>query len=215
MGGGGVSDQLVTPVLRALDLLDWLAAGGNTDNLSEASRETGISRATLGRLLDTFHTAGVLAPSPAGTRFGGRMLRLAAAVIGDGDLTGAAAVTLPSVAADLGLSTYLVILDGEDAVYLQQHLPDAPLVSNIGVGSRVPAAQVAPGRILLGMAEEVAWSRSGLESGVGAAAIGIRHRGEFVGAISVAGPQAGVDAVADRIEPVLLVAAQDISARLG
>lgn len=210
-----MTEQLVTPVLRAIDLLEWLAAGGDTDNLSEAARATGINRATLARLLATFTAAGILEPGTSEVRFGTRMLRLAATVIGDGDLAGAAAAALPAVAEQLGLSTYLVILDDGYALYLQQHLPDAPLVSHIGVGSRVPAAQTAPGRILLGSSESILWSRSGLEAGVGAAATGITHRGSLLGAISVAGPQAVVDAVADRIPAVLSAAVQQIQAHLA
>lgn len=217
MGRSGVSEQLVTPVLRALSLLEWLVAGGGLDNLSEVARETGINRATLARLLATFEAGGVLERTPDGRlEFGPRMVRIAAGVLGDSDLISAAQSQLPRLAAELGLTAHLVALDRGEAVFLQQHLPQAALVSRIGVGSRVPALEVAPGRILLGTAAAtgIEWSRSGLETGVGAAATGVVYAGHVVAAISVAGPQWIVDEVADRVPAALRTAADAIAARL-
>ncbi|WP_051215501.1 IclR family transcriptional regulator [Granulicoccus phenolivorans] len=215
-----MSEQLVTPVLRALSLLEWLVAGGAVDNLSEAARETGINRATLARLLATFEAGGVLTRGADGrVEFGTRMVRIAAGVLGDSDLISAAQSVLPRLAGELGLTAHLVTLDGGEVVFLQQHLPQTALVSRIGVGSRVAALDVAPGRVLLGLApaDGIEWSRSGLETGVGAAATGVaRGPGgtDLVAAISVAGPQWAVDEVADRVPEALRTAAEAIGARL-
>jgi DNA-binding IclR family transcriptional regulator len=75
---------------------------------------------------------------------------LAAAALGERDLVRLAQPILTELAARTGLSAYLTMLSGTDIVYLLQELPDTPLVSNIRVGSRVPAHFTAPGRVLLG-----------------------------------------------------------------
>lgn len=257
--------QLVTPVLRGLDLLEWLAAGGSLDNLSDVARETGINRATLSRLLATFTEAGVLEPVPGPIRFGPRMLRIATDLLRSSDLPRAAAETLPALAQRLGLSAYLVVPDGDHALFLQQHLPDVGLVTNVRVGSRIPALQVAPGRVLLagdpaaqtnaaqtsaagGKAAEaesglegleraaghepetlaalripqdtdaprpVAWSRSGLEEGITAAATAVCQGGRTVAAISVAGSEGRLAPKRRHsVESALREAALAIEARL-
>lgn len=56
---------------------------------------------------------------------------------------------LALLSASLRLSAYLVVRDGGHALYLLRQMPDAALVSNIQVGSRVAAHLTTPGRMLI------------------------------------------------------------------
>ncbi|UFN48535.1 IclR family transcriptional regulator [Roseomonas sp. OT10] len=143
-------EHLISPVQRAIRLLEYVAAGGETGNLSEAARRTGINRATLARLLDTLAHEGVLERAGGGEhRLGLRFLGLAASALASRDLVSLARPVLARLAARTGLSAYLVVLSGGEALYLAREMPDTPLVSHIRIGSRVPAHLTTPGRLLL------------------------------------------------------------------
>jgi len=141
---------LVTPVLRGLTLMRYLAEGGATTNLSEVSRLTNINRITLMRLIQTLEHAGMIEPLPqGGHRLGLDFLTLAANAYKQDDLLAAGRRVLESLQSKLSLSCYLVVLDGCEAVYMLRAMPEQGLVSQIRVGSRVLAVQTTPGRILL------------------------------------------------------------------
>lgn len=142
---------LISPVQRALKLLDFVAGGGSTTQPSRIARVLGINRVTLARLLDTLEHEGMIEPSPegAGYQIGSRFLAMAAAALGDRDLLRLAQPILAGLAAELQFSAHLAVLSGDQIVYLLQELPDTLLVSNVRAGSRLPAHVTAPGRILL------------------------------------------------------------------
>jgi DNA-binding IclR family transcriptional regulator len=141
---------LVSPVQRAMRLLQYLVDGGSTASLSEAARGLDINRATLSRLLDTLEHEGILERQPGvGHRLGLRFLGMAASALSSRDLPQLAGPILDGLAARLGLSAYLTVPQGGQVLYLLRAVPDTPLVSHIRLGSQVPAHQTAPGRSLL------------------------------------------------------------------
>ena len=142
---------LISPVQRALRLLDFVANGGVTTQLSRLAKQLDINRVTLARLLDTLEYERMIEPVPggAGHRVGARFLAMAAAALGDRDLLRLARPILAKLAAETQFSAHLAVMSGNEMVYLLQELPNTLLVSNIRVGSRVPAHFTAPGRILL------------------------------------------------------------------
>lgn len=135
---------------RVLALLGHVAGGGTTTNLSELSRATGINRVTAMRLLEDLEQEGALERTDGGGhRVGLEFLKLAGLALRSADLTALGRRSLRALSGRLQLTAYLVVLDRGDAVYLMRSMPDTPLVSNIAVGSRVPAHLVTPGRVLL------------------------------------------------------------------
>lgn len=135
---------------RVLALLGHVAAGDSTANLSELSRSTGINRVTAMRLLEDLEAQGALERlDGGGHRIGLDFLKLAAQALRSTELTSLGRRSLRALSGRLQLTAYLVVLDGRDALYLMRSMPDVPLVSNIAVGSRVPAHLVTPGRVLL------------------------------------------------------------------
>lgn len=74
---------------------------------------------------------------------------ISAGLLAANDLTIFAGRVLTRLSASLQLSAYLVVRDGGHALYLLRHMPEAALVSNIQVGSRVAAHLTTPGRMLI------------------------------------------------------------------
>ncbi|VVE11785.1 Transcriptional repressor IclR [Pandoraea eparura] len=141
---------LVTPVMRALKLLRYIADGGSTANVSDVGRRIGVNRVTVMRLIETLQFEGVLEPLPqGGHRLGLNFLTLAATALAGEDHLATARRVLTRVTTETGLSSYLTVLDGAQVRYLLCETPALPLVSNIRAGSRVTAHLTAPGRSLL------------------------------------------------------------------
>lgn len=142
--------ESLSPVTRAFRVLDYVSRGGETTNLSAAARETGVNRLTLMRLVADLEDEGILErQSGGGHVIGTSFLRLASSVLAGHDLTSMARNVLHSLTAEVQMSSYLAVLDGADVSYLVRAVPDSPLVSNISIGSRVPAHLTTPGRMLL------------------------------------------------------------------
>ncbi|MGT2489493.1 IclR family transcriptional regulator [Cupriavidus basilensis] len=157
--------QLVSPVIRALRLLRFIAEGGSTTNLSEVGRRIDVNRITVMRLLATLEHEGMVERLPQGGHQAGfDLVKLAAKVLASKDLTVFARSVLAGLSRSLQLSAYLGVLDGGDVLYLLRDMPQTTLVSNIQVGSRVPAHLTTPGRMLIaGLPEDALRERLGEE----------------------------------------------------
>lgn len=146
----GVNAQLVTPMIRGWRLLRYIAEGGATSNLSEVGRAIDVNRVTVMRLLATLEHEDLIEKRPhGGHRLGMGFLTLAATALQSDDLLGRARRIIARLSTDLGVAAYFVIADGDDVIYVLRELPEQGLISQIRVGSRVPAYQTAPGRALL------------------------------------------------------------------
>ncbi|RZT30874.1 IclR family transcriptional regulator [Cupriavidus agavae] len=146
----GANPQLVTPVIRGLRLLRFIAEGGSTANLSEVGRRIDVNRVTVMRLLETLEHEGMVERLPQGGHtMGLPFLKLASQVLASNDLTAFARPILARLSQSLQLSAYLAVPDGGHVLYLLREMPNTGLVSNIQVGSRVPAHLTTPGRMLI------------------------------------------------------------------
>lgn len=154
VGHGEQSDAptggVVTPVVRGLRLLEYIAQGGNTSNLSEVGRLIDVNRVTVTRLLATLEQEGMIERLPSGGhRVSLRFLALSATTLGNNDFISVVRRYAQSICQSLGVSVYYTVLDATDMVYLLREMPPAGLVSYITLGSRVPAWQLAPGKVVL------------------------------------------------------------------
>lgn len=139
-----------SPSARTFCLLQHLAAGGQTANLSELARATGISRVTGMRLLAELEEERIIEQRPGGGhRIGIEFLKLASLALGEETLSRLGQRIINRVSEDLQLSTYLVLLEEGKVLYLLRQLPDKRLVSNVSVGSLIPAHLTTSGRVLL------------------------------------------------------------------
>lgn len=143
-------EQSGSPLERTFGLLRHIVEGGETSNLSELARATGINRVTVMRLLADLERLGLVERVPGGGhRIGLDFLKLASTSLSGADLPEMAHRVLRPLAERLQISAYLVVPDGDHVLYLLREVPSSPLVSNIAVGSRVPAHLTTPGRVLL------------------------------------------------------------------
>lgn len=145
-------------VERSLRLLRFIAEGGSTRNIADTARKIGVNRVTLMRLIATLEQAGMIVASDNGHRLGMPFLTLASAALGSSSLIARAREVLPALAASTRMSAYLVVREEHEIVYWLAETPDTPLVSQIRVGSRLPAYRATPGLAMLALldANEVA-----------------------------------------------------------
>jgi DNA-binding IclR family transcriptional regulator len=141
----------VPPVVRAIKVLRYIAAGHSVANQARAAREIGINRTTLLRILHTLQDEGLIESQPESGNFvlGTGVLELAGRKISSLDVAHVAAPVLARLAARLGLSCHLGVLEGREILYVVRQAPNVPLVSNVQVGTRLPAHAATMGRAIL------------------------------------------------------------------
>ena len=142
---------LVPPVQRAFHLLRYIADGNRCQNIAVAAKETGLNRTTLIRLLNTLALERMIEKRADGSgyflSFG--LMGLAAEAMFSRDVVQNARPVLDALAQRLQLSAHLGVLDGREIVYLGRATPNAHLVSNVRVGTRMPSHATTIGRIIL------------------------------------------------------------------
>lgn len=147
----GPSAYAVPPVERAIKLLRYIGDGNACRNLSTASRDLGINRTTLIRLIHTLLEQRMIEPiaEGAGYRLGVGLVSLGAQAIAGRDLVRTCQPVLERLCAETAMSAHLGILDGTDIVYLSRVAPNSHLVSNIHAGARLRAHASSIGRAIL------------------------------------------------------------------
>ena len=141
---------LVSPVIRGLRLLEFIAQGGSTENLSETGRLIDVNRVTVMRLLATLEHEGMIEKLPGGGyQVGLRYLTMAAKGMGGHDLISTGRRVVRGLCQQTGHAAYLSLPDGPDITYVLREMPPAGLVSLITIGSRIAAWRAAPGQAML------------------------------------------------------------------
>lgn len=141
----------VPPVERAFKLLRAIAAGDSVANMSETARRLDISRTTLIRLIATLEAEQMIERRADGTgyRLGLGIAGLAGQALVGSDIVQVGDPIIRALAEQLGLSAHIGVLDGRDVLYVARRTPNMHLVSNVGIGSRLPAHATTLGRIIL------------------------------------------------------------------
>lgn len=141
----------VPPVERAIRLLRYVGDGNSCRNLSTASRDLGINRTTLIRLIHTLLEERMIEETAegAGYRLGVGLVTLGAQAIAGRDLVRTTLPVLQSLSEVTAMSAHIGILDGTDIVYLSRVAPKSHLVSNIHAGARLQAHASSIGRAIL------------------------------------------------------------------
>ena len=159
---------LSPPVQRAARLLRHIAEGDKVTNMARTARALSISRTTLLRLLCTLEAERFIERigEGQGYRIGLGLIGLAAQSFFSGDLIQVAAPAIGRLADTVGQSAHLGVLDEREVVYVVRRTPEqGRYVSNIRVGSRLPAHAAVMGRIILAnlSAERVEALYAGIE----------------------------------------------------
>ncbi|MBO28874.1 MAG: IclR family transcriptional regulator, partial [Rhodobacteraceae bacterium] len=95
----------VQPVVRALRVLRYIAAGNRCGNISQVSKATGVNRTTLVRILATLEAERLIEalPHEGGYRLGTGLISLAAEALNDRGIVPTARPVLQRLVAALKL----------------------------------------------------------------------------------------------------------------
>lgn len=142
----------VQSVERAIAVLKSFSIENPERGVGEISRELGLHKSTISRLMMTLERGGLLTRDPESKRYrlGISLIGLAAQVVSFMDVREVARPFLRRLADDCQESVNLVVLDGQEVVNLEQFIPPKRQVKNIGrPGRRMCPHCTAAGKVLL------------------------------------------------------------------
>lgn len=151
----------VQSVERAIAILRSFSLERPERAVGELSRELGLHKSTVSRLMNTLERGGLLARNPETMRYrlGIDLIGLAAQVASYTDVREVARPILRGLAEDCQESVNLAVLDRGQVVNLEQFVPPARQVKNIGrVGRRMCAHCTAAGKILMAYLPSERWN---------------------------------------------------------
>jgi DNA-binding IclR family transcriptional regulator len=142
--------QHVQSVDRTLDILEVLATKNTGIGVTELAGEVGLSKGTTHRLLQALHERGYVEKRGDGTyKLGLKLIEVVSLYINNLELQTEARPYVAMIAAELGLTSHLGVLDGDQVVYIEKMdvYPGVRLYSQIGL--RVHAYCSSLGKCLL------------------------------------------------------------------
>jgi len=144
---------LVQSVDRALSILEILARRGDA-GVTDIGKELGVHKSTAFRLLAVLETRGFVTQveDRGSYRLGFGIVRLAGAMTAQLDLTRQSRQACEQLAADLGETVNVAILNRGHAVNVTQVLGAASVTSYNWVGQQTPLHATSSGKVLLAFA---------------------------------------------------------------
>ena len=148
---GDKDPYLVPGLVRGLAALRSFTPQRPENGLGDIARALGVTRSAAFRTVHTLVSEGYLLAVPGTTRYrlGPQVLGLSYGFLASRELLEVAQKPLEALRDDLDWSTHLGVLDGRHVLYLMRCPSTDGLSSLVHVGSRLPAAQTAMGRLLL------------------------------------------------------------------
>ena len=146
---------LVQSVDRALTILEILAAKGEA-GVTEVAAELGVHKSTAFRLVAALENKGLVEQlaDRGKYRLGFGIVRLAGAATAQLDLAQEGRRTCEELAAVLGETVNIAIMDGERAVNISQVRGPAAISSHNWVGRGTPLHATSSGKVLLAFAPD-------------------------------------------------------------
>jgi IclR family pca regulon transcriptional regulator len=148
--GGSRSGEFVQSLERGLTVIRAFSAERPTLTLSEVARHTGLSRASARRFLHTLVELGYVASDGREFSLRPQVLELGYAYLTGLSLPEIAQPHLKRLAADVGESSSVGVLDGTDIVYVARVTTYRIMSAAIVVGTRFPAYATSMGRAIVG-----------------------------------------------------------------
>lgn len=142
----------VSALRRGFEVLSCLAAAGRPLANAEVSRQTGIPRPTVTRLIATLVALGQVRPAPGSERFelAAGVVRLAEAFLGGLDVRAVARPHLVALAEATGASSLLGVRDGAEMLVIEAaRSRSAVALLGADVGTRMALTTSALGRAWL------------------------------------------------------------------
>jgi IclR family pca regulon transcriptional regulator len=156
--------ESVQSFVRGLAVIRSFGADAPAQTLSDVSRATGLSRATVRRLVHTLEAEGYVRREGSQFELTPRVLELGYAFLSSHTLADLARPHLEKLAGEVRESTSVAVLDGSSIVYVARVQANRVMQVSIGIGTRFEAYRTSLGRAILAFrdAGEVAdvWAAS-------------------------------------------------------
>ena len=138
-------------VQKALNLLEALVRSGRPRRLTELSRELGLTKPNVYRLLSTLSVLGYVKKDPLSSLYSPtlKLWEMGSMLVRDVDLVSVAGPRLRRLSADTHESGQLAVFDGGFTVYVDKVDSPQPLKAVTSIGSRVPASVTSTGKAML------------------------------------------------------------------
>ena len=138
-------------VQKAMNLLEALVRSGHPRRLTELSRELGLTKPNVYRLLSTLTILGYVKKDPATSLYSPtlKLWEMGSLLVRDVDLVSAAGPRLRNLCEETHESVQLAVFDAGFAVYVDKVDSSHPLKAITTIGSRVPASVISTGKALL------------------------------------------------------------------
>lgn len=158
-----MDDQILKPgdrdyvgaLASGLEVLQAFDAEHPRMTLSEVAARTDMDRAKARRFLLTLHALGFVKRSGRQFELTPRVLQLGYAYQASNQYRAVIQQYLEDITAELGESSSLAVLDGDDVVYVVRSSARHRLMAiTLSVGTRLPAAYTSMGRVLLAQLPE-------------------------------------------------------------
>lgn len=140
---------LVPGLERGLQILEAISDAGRELTISEIAREIGVSRSSAFRLVYTLRHMGFIEENNKSYSLGPRILNLGFAYLSSQSIVDVARRDLEALRDATGICAHLSIRSGREVLYLECVQPRTGFLSNINVGTRVPAYASPAGWLLL------------------------------------------------------------------
>lgn len=145
----------VGALASGLEVLQAFDAEHPRMTLSEVAARTDMDRAKARRFLLTLHALGFVKRSGRQFELTPRVLQLGYAYQASNQYRAVIQQYLEDITAELGESSSLAVLDGDDVVYVVRSAARHRLMAiTLSVGTRLPAAYTSMGRVLLAQLPE-------------------------------------------------------------
>lgn len=142
-------DSYVQSFARGLGVIRSFSASAPQQTLSEVAARTGLTRAGARRILLTLQTLGYVESDGRLFRLTPRILDLGFAYLSSMPIWDLAEPVMEALVEQVRESCSAAVLDGLDIVYVLRLPTHKIMRTNLGVGSRLPAAWTSMGRVLL------------------------------------------------------------------
>lgn len=144
------SRDFVTALASGLEVIQAFDHEHPRMTLSEVAARTGMNRAKARRFLLTLHALGYVRKQQRYFELAPRVLQLGYAFLSANNYRDVIQQHLEDITAEIGESSSLGVLDGNDVIYVARSAAKHRLMAiTLSVGTRLPAAHTSMGRMLL------------------------------------------------------------------
>ncbi len=140
-----------TTALKALRVLESVAAEGGSSSLADIAARAALDRSTTYRMLSTLVAAGYVRQDPATRRYAltYRVVSLSRNLLADDEVYRQARRVLERLARETGETSHLTVLDGSEAVLVQKVKGSQLVAVDFQIGDRSPLHATSVGKALL------------------------------------------------------------------